>query len=106
CRRTLRAGADRNSGMARAPRESCGSCPENAVRPIQQRRWPAACHSSEHMRMRGMLLVLLAAAAAVNLAAQWPGRITGVETVMGRLGLLDTHRLAEQSYRQLWSGSA
>ena len=56
--------------------------------------------------MRGMLLVLLAAAAVANLAAQWPGHITGVEIVMGSLGLLDTHRLAEQSYRQLWSGSA
>jgi hypothetical protein len=52
-----------------------------------------------------MLLVLLAAAAVVNLAAQWPGGITAVETAMGRLGLVDAHRLAEQSYRQLWSGS-
>jgi tetratricopeptide (TPR) repeat protein len=57
------------------------------------------------MRTSGLILIaLVLVAAAANLAAQLP-RGGSMGSLMGRLGLLNENRLAEQAYHELWAGN-
>jgi tetratricopeptide (TPR) repeat protein len=52
-----------------------------------------------------LLVAVIFAAAAANLAGQWPGRGSRTESLLGSLGFLNENRLAERAYRKLWTGT-